>query len=464
MAPSNQENDGTLAARCHCHCHFHWFKTLPAKSRANVVTIAEKAKKIGNDDPRKVIHALKVGLAVTLVSLFYYFEPLYDGFGVNAMWALLTTVIVFEFSVGATMGKGLNRMMATLVAGALGLLANWVATLCGKTGEPILLATFVYIIAATITFIRFFPEAKARYDFGLLVFILTFCLVSISGYREDEVLGIALKRISTIIIGSCTAMIVCVCIRPVWVGEDLHNLIASNLEKTANSLQGFGGEYFGVSKQEQANNDKSFLQGYKSVLTSSNSEETMASLATWEPRHGRFRFRHPWKQYLKVGTLTRQCAYRIEALNSYLNSEIQTPLEIRKRIEEPCMTISTETGKALKEVASIMNDMIESTSANIHLANSNSAAENLKSVLKTEIWDDTDLLEMAPAVAVASLLLDIVTCTQSLVEAVDELASLARFKKLDSTMTQEQRNSFRRGTVQPISNDDVQHHIVNLAE
>ncbi|KAK6235266.1 hypothetical protein SCA6_010603 [Theobroma cacao] len=417
MAPSNQENDGTLAARCHCHCHFHWFKTLPAKSRANVVRIAEKAKKIGNDDPRKVIHALKVGLAVTLVSLFYYFEPLYDGFGVNAMWALLTTVIVFEFSV-----------------------------------------------AATITFIRFFPEAKARYDFGLLVFILTFCLVSISGYREDEVLGIALKRISTIIIGSCTAMIVCVCIRPVWVGEDLHNLIASNLEKTANSLQGFGGEYFGVSKQEQANNDKSFLQGYKSVLTSSNSEETMASLATWEPRHGRFRFRHPWKQYLKVGTLTRQCAYRIEALNSYLNSEIQTPLEIRKRIEEPCMTISTETGKALKELASIMNDMIESTSANIHLANSNSAAENLKSVLKTEIWDDTDLLEMAPAVAVASLLLDIVTCTQSLVEAVDELASLARFKKLDSTMTQEQRNSFRRGTVQPISNDDVQHHIVNLAE
>ncbi|WRX31787.1 Aluminum-activated malate transporter - like 10 [Theobroma cacao] len=427
MAPSNQENDGTLAARCHCHCHFHWFKTLPAKSRANVVRIAEKAKKIGNDDPRKVIHALKVGLAVTLVSLFYYFEPLYDGFGVNAMWALLTTVIVFEFSVGATMGKGLNRMMATLVAGALGLLANWVATLCGKTGEPILLATFVYIIAATITFIRFFPEAKARYDFGLLVFILTFCLVSISGYREDEVLGIALKRISTIIIG-------------------------------------FGGEYFGVSKQEQANNDKSFLQGYKSVLTSSNSEETMASLATWEPRHGRFRFRHPWKQYLKVGTLTRQCAYRIEALNSYLNSQIQTPLEIRKRIEEPCMTISTETGKALKESASIMNDMIESTSANIHLANSNSAAENLKSVLKTEIWDDTDLLEMAPAVAVASLLLDIVTCTQSLVEAVDELASLARFKKLDSTMTQEQRNSFRRGTVQPISNDDVQHHIVNLAE
>lgn len=44
------------------------------------------------------------------------------------------------------------------------------------------------------------------------------------------------------------------------------------------------------------------------------------NFARWEPGHGRFRFRHPWKQYLKIGTLTRQCAYRIEALNSYLNS------------------------------------------------------------------------------------------------------------------------------------------------
>lgn len=65
-----------------------------------VVEIAKKAKKMGEDDPRRIMHSLKVGLALTLVSLFYYFRPLYEGFGVEAMWAILSVVVVFEFSVG----------------------------------------------------------------------------------------------------------------------------------------------------------------------------------------------------------------------------------------------------------------------------------------------------------------------------------------------------------------------------
>lgn len=48
-----------------------------------------------------------------------------------------------------------------------------------------------------------------------------------------------------------------------------------------------------------------------------------ANLARWEPRHGRFGFRHPWKQYLKIGSLSRQCAYQIEALDAYINSHNQ---------------------------------------------------------------------------------------------------------------------------------------------
>lgn len=60
----------------------------------------EKSKKLGKDDPRRIVHSLKVGLALTLVSLIYYLKPLYDGIGINALWAVLTVVLVFEFSVG----------------------------------------------------------------------------------------------------------------------------------------------------------------------------------------------------------------------------------------------------------------------------------------------------------------------------------------------------------------------------
>lgn len=67
---------------------------------SKVANFAKTAKKIGKDDPRRVLHAVKVGTAISLVSLFYYLHPLYGSLGVSAMWAVLTVVVVFEFSVG----------------------------------------------------------------------------------------------------------------------------------------------------------------------------------------------------------------------------------------------------------------------------------------------------------------------------------------------------------------------------
>jgi hypothetical protein len=74
-----------------------WLKALPEKLWVKVVDVAKKMKKLGQEDPRRIIHSLKVGLALTLVSLFYYIRPLYDGFGVNAIWAVLTVTVVSSF-------------------------------------------------------------------------------------------------------------------------------------------------------------------------------------------------------------------------------------------------------------------------------------------------------------------------------------------------------------------------------
>lgn len=62
--------------------------------------IVREGKRVAKEDPRRVVHSFKVGLVLSLVSSFYYYQPLYDSFGVNAMWAVMTVVVVFEFSVG----------------------------------------------------------------------------------------------------------------------------------------------------------------------------------------------------------------------------------------------------------------------------------------------------------------------------------------------------------------------------
>lgn len=56
--------------------------------------------RVGKEDPRRVIHSLKVGLSLTLVSLLYLMEPLFKGMGSNAIWAVMTVVVVLEFTAG----------------------------------------------------------------------------------------------------------------------------------------------------------------------------------------------------------------------------------------------------------------------------------------------------------------------------------------------------------------------------
>ena len=68
--------------------------------KRKLISVVGRIKKLGRDDPRRIIHSLKVGLALTFVSLLYYWRPLYDGFGIASIWAVLTVVVVFEFTVG----------------------------------------------------------------------------------------------------------------------------------------------------------------------------------------------------------------------------------------------------------------------------------------------------------------------------------------------------------------------------
>uniref|UniRef100_F6GYX3 Aluminum-activated malate transporter 8 n=1 Tax=Vitis vinifera TaxID=29760 RepID=F6GYX3_VITVI len=126
------------------------------------------------------------------------------------------------------------------------------------------------------------------------------------GILSDELyeFGICNGLSSTILIGSATAVFVSIGIYPMWAGDDLYNLVAGNVEKLGNFLEGFSGKYFRVSGDGESKDSKTILQGYKSILTSKITEDSLA------------------------------------------------PTEIQNKIQEACTKMSTKSRKALKELAS----------------------------------------------------------------------------------------------------------------
>ncbi|CAN6861137.1 unnamed protein product [Brassica oleracea] len=408
-----------------------------------------KTWRIGADDPAKVVHCLKVGLALSLVCIFYYMRPLYDGVGGNAMWAIMTVVVVFESNVGATFSKCVNRVVATILAGSLGIAVHWVATQSGEA-EIFVIGSSVFLFAFAATYSRFVPSFKSRFDYGAMIFILTFSLVSVGGYRVDKLVDMAQQRVSTIAVGTSICIIITIFICPIWAGTQLHRLVQHNFIKLADSLDGCVAEYFkkrDVSTNENEDETNMKVQGFKCVLNSKGTEEAMANLARWEPAHGSFNFRHPWQQYVKIGAAMRRCAYCLENLSICMNYETEVPDQVKKHFREACMKLSAASSKIMRELADILKNTRRSSKMDFLVFDMNSAVQELQETLKTipiqtnkpeeeeEVPSAEDrtipmtLHEVLPVATLVSLLIENAARIQTTVEAVDVLASLADFKQ-----------------------------------
>ncbi|KAK6151712.1 hypothetical protein DH2020_014347 [Rehmannia glutinosa] len=251
--------------------------------------------RVGQEDRRRVFHSLKVGFSLTLVSLLYLMEPLFKDIGQNAIWAVMTVVVVLEFTAGATLCKGLNRGLGTLVAGSLAFLIEYIAQESGQ---------WLKILP--------FSQNSNINPLG-------------HSYRVHNVLQIAHSRFYTVAIGSGICLLMTLFILP-------------NCNEEPNTAK-----------------DKScedpIYKGYKAVLDSKSTDETLALHASWEPCHSRHCYRFPWQQYVKLGDVLRHFGYTLVALHGSLQTQIQTPRPIRALFKDPCIRVAGEVHKALIELA-----------------------------------------------------------------------------------------------------------------
>lgn len=92
------------------------------------------------------------------------------------------------------------------------------------------------------TYSRLIPSVKKKYDYGVMIFILTFSLVVVSGVRADKIMKLAGERLSNIGIGFAVCIFTSF-IYPIWAGDELHSSTASKFHKLASSIQG-NNDYF----------------------------------------------------------------------------------------------------------------------------------------------------------------------------------------------------------------------------
>ena len=83
-----------------CLRAFHWLADEIPKICNCGKQVWVKACEIGRSDPRKIIFALKMGLALSFVTILIFFKEPLSYIGQHSIWAILTVVVVFEFSIG----------------------------------------------------------------------------------------------------------------------------------------------------------------------------------------------------------------------------------------------------------------------------------------------------------------------------------------------------------------------------